>query len=168
MVFPLSVVDCGWVVKTEDVWREEEEAGKDAIEEGDDEEQQEEFGENDELRSTVSARSFTGFSGFSVLNSVQSKVLERPSRLRSRTLLLRGSGGGEDALLQLVGLLISVLGASEVGLGSEIGCEHGSSVTWAFRFSSGRDLGFRTDSFREMFFRVTSGAIVGRAFFMMA
>lgn len=42
VVFPLSksVVFCGWVGKTEDGWREEEEAGEDAIEEGEEEEEQ--------------------------------------------------------------------------------------------------------------------------------
>lgn len=94
---------------TEEVCREEVERGEDANEEGDEEgEQYEEVVENDELRSTVSARSFTGFPDCSILNSDQSKVFERPSRLRSRTLLLRGS----EALLPAGLLWTSDLGAS--------------------------------------------------------
>lgn len=78
---------------------EEEVAGEEASEEAEEEGEQEEVVENAELRSTVSARSFTGFSFLSILNSVQSKVLERPSRRRSRTPFLRGSDGGVAALL---------------------------------------------------------------------
>lgn len=90
--------------------------------------------DSDELRSTVSARSFTGFLACSILNSVQSRVLERPSRLRSRTRLLRGSEAAMEALLP------AGLGASGLGLGSWVVCRHGSSVTGLFTFSSGRDL----------------------------
>lgn len=79
--------------------------------------------ENDELRSTVSACSFTGFSFRSILNSVQSKVFERPSRLRSRTLLLRGSEAGAEALLPDGCLCPSDLGISGLWLGS------GSNIT---------------------------------------
>lgn len=60
-------------------------------------EKHEEAVEKDELRSTVSARAFAGFSLCSILNSDQSKVLERPSRLRSRTRLLRASEDGVEA-----------------------------------------------------------------------
>lgn len=135
-----SVIDGGLAPDIEEVWREEVETGEDANEEGEEEvgEQYEEVVENDELRSTVSARSFTGFSVCSVLNSDQSKVLERPSRLRSRTRLLRGSEGGTAALLPAGCLWTSDLGASGLGLGSVVVCGHGSNIT--FIFSSGRDL----------------------------
>lgn len=57
----------------DEVLREEEDTGEDAKEEAEEEgEQQEEVVESVELRSTVSARSFTGFSFFSILNSFQS------------------------------------------------------------------------------------------------
>lgn len=95
-----SVVEGRRAPDTEVVCKEEEETGEDADEEGEEEgEQKEEVVEHDELRSTVSARSFVGFSVFSILNSDQSNVFERPSRLRSRTLLLRGSEAETEPLL---------------------------------------------------------------------
>lgn len=127
------------------------------MEEGEEEgEQQEDVVENDELRPIVSARSFTDFSVRSVLNSDQSKVLERPSRLRSRTrLFLSSEALAAEALAPAGCLWTSDSGASGLGLGSEVTCGHGSNSTWAFVFSSARD-------------RVTSGATAGRTLFMMA
>lgn len=91
--------------------------GEDATEEGEEEgEQYEDVVENDELRSTVSARSFTGFSLCSILNSDQSKVLERPSRLRSRTRLLRGSEEGPEVSLPAGWLWVPDFWASGLGL----------------------------------------------------
>lgn len=120
--------------------------GEDANEEGEEEgEQYEEVVDNDELRSTVSARSFRGFSLCSTLNSDQSKVLERPSRLRSRTRLLRGSEGRAEVLLPAGCLWTSGLGVSGLGLGSGVVCEQGSNITLAFIVSSGRDLNKQKD-----------------------
>ena len=121
---------------TEEVWREEVETGEDANDEGEEEGEQYEEVDNDELRSTVSARSFTGFPVCSILNSDQSKVLERPSRLRSQTRLLRGS----EVLLPAGCLLSSDLRALRLLFGSGVDCELDSNITWAFIFSSGRDL----------------------------
>lgn len=136
-----TVIEGGRAPDTDEVWMEEVETGEDAIEEGEEEgEQYEDVVENDELRSTVSARSFAGFSVCSILNSDQSKVLERPSRLRSRTWLLRGSEGGAEALLQASCLWTSDLGVTGLGLGSGVACGHVSNITWAFVFSSGKDL----------------------------
>lgn len=96
--FSISSVLQGRCPDKEEVFKEEVETGEEADEEGDEVgEKQEEAVDNEELRSTVSARAFAGFSLCSILNSDQSKVLERPSRLRSRTRLLRGSEDGAEA-----------------------------------------------------------------------
>lgn len=95
--FSASSTILGRAADKEEVFREEVETGEEADEEGDEVgEKHEEAVEKDELRSTVSARAFAGFSLCSILNSDQSKVLERPSRLRSRTRLLRGSEDGAE------------------------------------------------------------------------
>ncbi|TNN21712.1 hypothetical protein EYF80_068176 [Liparis tanakae] len=96
----------GGAPDTDEVCREELETGEDATEEGEEEgEQQEDVVENEELRSMVSARSFTDFSARSVLNSDQSKVLERPSRLRSRTRLFLSSEALEAEALEALAAL---------------------------------------------------------------
>lgn len=100
---------------------DEEETGEDASEEAEEEgEQKEEAVEQEELKSTVSARSFGGFSVWSTLNSDQSKVFERPSRRRSRTLLLRGSETGA-AILRICSCLgPSDMDTSRGGIGSGV------------------------------------------------
>lgn len=139
--FSFSSDTQGGLAPDTEVWREEVDTGEDTIDEGEVEgEQYEELVENDELKSTVSARSFTGFSLCSILNSDQSKVFERPSRLRSQILLLRGLEEGAEALLPAGCLWTSALGDSVPRLGSGLVCEHGSNITWAFNVSSGRDL----------------------------